>query len=86
MKSFITASALTASLALAESMYNPVKSEVSIYNTVNFPKQVTNNREKGISIVQFYESGGKPPLSCRNTTVHRAILTEGQGLVREIRY
>jgi hypothetical protein len=38
-------------------MYNPVKSEVSIYNTVNFPKQVTNNREKGISIVQFYESG-----------------------------
>jgi hypothetical protein len=35
----------------AESMYNPLKSEVSIYNTVNYPKQVTNNREKGISIV-----------------------------------
>jgi hypothetical protein len=43
----------------AESMYNPLKSEVSIYNTVNFPKQVTNNREKGISIVQFYKAGGK---------------------------
>lgn len=35
----------------AISMYNPLKSEVSIYNNVNFPKQVTNNREKGISIV-----------------------------------
>jgi hypothetical protein len=35
----------------ADSMYNPLKSEVSIYNTVNFPKQVTNNREKGVSIV-----------------------------------
>lgn len=45
----------------AESMYNPLKSEVAIYNSVNFPKQVTSNREKGISIVQFYESGGKHP-------------------------
>ena len=44
----------------AESMYNPLKSEVSIYNTVNYPKQVTNNREKGISIVQFYKFGGTP--------------------------
>jgi hypothetical protein len=32
-------------------MYNPLKTEVSIYNQVNFPKQVTSNREKGISIV-----------------------------------
>jgi hypothetical protein len=38
-------------------MYNPLKSEVAIYNAVNFPKQVGNNREKGISIVQFYKSG-----------------------------
>ena len=42
----------------AESMYNPLKSEVSIYNTVNYPKQGTNNREKGISIVQYYKFGG----------------------------
>jgi hypothetical protein len=40
-------------------MYNPLKSEVAIYNHQNFPKQVTNNREKGISIVQFYRAGGK---------------------------
>ena len=43
----------------ADSLYSPLKSEVSIYNTVNFPKQVTNNRDKGISIVQFYKSSGK---------------------------
>ena len=51
------------SLACAESMYNPLKSEVAIYNTQNFPKQVANNREKGISIVQFYNSGGKQTFS-----------------------
>lgn len=45
--------------ALAEPMYNPVKSEVQNLNAINFPKQVTNNREKGISIVQFYNSKGK---------------------------
>lgn len=77
MKSFITASALTASLALAESMYNPVKSEVSIYNTVNFPKQVTNNREKGISIVQFYESGGKAPLMLYNCVEASSLRDKG---------
>ena len=37
--------------ALAEPMYNPVKSEVQNLNAINFPKQVTNNRDKGISIV-----------------------------------
>lgn len=56
MKKALVSACLLA-LASAESMYNPVKSEVTNYNKVNFPKQVTNNREKGISIVQFYESG-----------------------------
>jgi len=42
-------------LANAESAYNPVKSSVQILNTKNFEKQVTYNREKGISIVQFYK-------------------------------
>ena len=35
----------------AESMYNPLKSTVAIYNDKNFDKQVTFNREKGISVV-----------------------------------
>jgi len=40
---------------MAESMYHPLKSRVQIMNPKNFEKQVTNNREKGISIVQFYK-------------------------------
>ena len=39
------------SMASAESMYNPLKSTVAIYNDKNFDKQVTFNREKGISVV-----------------------------------
>ena len=41
--------------AAAESMYNPVKSSIMNLNPKNFEKQVTLNREKGISVVQFYK-------------------------------
>jgi hypothetical protein len=61
--------AVLAAIVSAESMYNPLKSEVAIYNHQNFPKQVTNNREKGISIVQFYRAGGKLFLS-KSVTTH----------------
>jgi len=47
---------LMASVASAESMYNPLKSTVKIYNDKNFDKQVVLNREKGISVVQFYKA------------------------------
>jgi len=50
MKQVIIGAAIMAFTA-AESMYNAQKSEAAIYNTQNFQKQVTNNREKGISIV-----------------------------------
>ena len=42
----------------AEGLYDPVKSYVAIYNGKNFDSQVTNNRQKGISIVHFYKSAG----------------------------
>lgn len=45
--------------ANAESMYNAVKSSVTVFNGRNFEKQVTQNREKGISVVQFYKASGK---------------------------
>lgn len=45
-----------ASFSSAESMYNPLKSTVAIYNDKNYDKQVTYNREKGISVVQFYKA------------------------------
>ena len=61
MKSFVsTAMAGMLGLGLlgqqtaAETMYNPVKSSIMNLNPKNFDKQVTLNREKGISVVQFY--------------------------------
>lgn len=79
----ITLAALAETIS-AESMYNPLKSEVSIYNTVNYPKQVTNNREKGISIVQFYKFGGTPSFAFLSM-FFRSKLKARPGLVREVR-
>lgn len=41
--------------ASAESFYNPTKSAVQILNAKNYKTVVSSNREKGISIVQFYQ-------------------------------
>jgi len=54
MKSTIVALLLGAAAARYEPMYHFQKSSVSNLNKINFTKQVTNNREKGISVVQFY--------------------------------
>ena len=48
--------------ANAESIYNPSASSVSVFNTKNFEKQVTLNRDKGISVVNFYKASGKLPI------------------------
>lgn len=82
MKQVIIGAAIMAFTA-AESMYNAQKSEAAIYNTQNFQKQVTNNREKGISIVQFYNGDGK---SSRfgNTNVCRASKQEPPGPIRKV--
>ena len=37
-------------------MYVHARSDVEIYTELNFLKQVSKNREKGISIVQYYKS------------------------------
>ena len=79
MKQAIVAACLSA-LALAEPMYNPVRSEVTNYNKVNFPKQVTNNREKGISIVQFYEAG--VPSSTAHKGQYEKFAIENKGMFR----
>ena len=39
-------------------LYDSVKSYVTVLNTKNFDTQVTNNRQKGISIVHFYKEDG----------------------------
>lgn len=61
-------------------MYNPLKSEVANYNAVNFPKQVTNNREKGISIVQFYQAG--EPSAKRDQGQYEKFAIENKGMFR----
>ena len=51
-------------------MYNPLKSAVINYNNKNFEKQVTLNREKGISVVQFYKSSGKSVILIKSVITH----------------
>ena len=62
MKSFVSTMmagmlgvGLLSQQANAESFYNPVKSQVMNLNPKNFDKQVPLNREKGISVVQYYK-------------------------------
>lgn len=43
-------------------MYDHVASDVTVYGKLNFEKQVSKNRDKGISIVHFYKDEGK----CQN--------------------
>jgi len=40
-------------------LYDVNKSDVMPYTALNFDKQVTKNRDKGISIVHYYKSSGK---------------------------
>lgn len=58
-KNQVASALIAVGMVSAESMYNPLKSTVAIYNDKNYDKQVTFNREKGISVVQFYKTEGK---------------------------
>jgi hypothetical protein len=51
--------ALTASTIQAKPLYDSVKSYVFVLNQKNFDSQVTKNRQKGITIVNFYKESGK---------------------------
>jgi len=43
----------------SEALYDHISSDVTVLNKLNFEKQVSKNREKGISIVHFYKDEGK---------------------------
>lgn len=43
----------------AAPIYDGNKMDVTIYTKLNFDKQVTNQRDKGTSIVHFYKASGK---------------------------
>ena len=45
--------------AAAAPIYDSNKMDVTVYTKLNFDKQVTNQRDKGISLVHFYKASGK---------------------------
>ena len=52
---------------LTKELYDGLRSEVAIYTNLNFEKQVSKNRDKGISIVHFYKDEGKYSLNFNTT-------------------
>ncbi len=54
--------ATLSTLVAGEGLYSSVKSHTMVLNQKNFDAQVTNNRHKGISIVNFYKDNGTYPL------------------------
>ena len=58
IKKLITLSAFLG-CGLTKSLYDTQRSDVTVYSKLNFEKQVTKNRDKGISIVHFYKKDGK---------------------------
>jgi hypothetical protein len=62
MRSLVSLSAILSLVgisALAKPLYDSVKSYVFVLNQKNFDSQVTKNRQKGITIVNFYKESGK---------------------------
>ncbi len=62
MRSLLSLSAILAFVgltALAKPLYDSVKSYVVVLNQKNFDSQVSKNRQKGITIVNFYKESGK---------------------------
>ena len=51
--------ALSALTASSKPLYDSVKSYVFVLNQKNFDAQVSKNRQKGITIVNFYKESGK---------------------------
>ena len=59
MMKFLTLCALFG-INQSKALYDMHHSDVQVYSKLNFDHQVTNQRDKGISVVHFYkESDGK---------------------------
>ena len=59
--------------ALAKQLYDHVASDVVVYTKLNFEKQVSKNRDKGISIVHFYKDEGKQIFACQTCSKHALV-------------
>jgi hypothetical protein len=60
MRAVLSALLLAAlNVSQAKPLYDSVKSYVFVLNQKNFDAQVSKNRQKGITIVNFYKESGK---------------------------
>ena len=60
-------------------MYDHARSDVAIYTKLNFEKQVSKNRDKGISIVHYYKSEEESEALKNN---YENFATENKGIFR----
>ena len=60
-------------------LYDHAKSDVAIYSKLNFEKQVSKNRDKGISIVHYYSS---EEASRDMKSSYEQFATENKGIFR----
>eukprot|EP00356_Strombidium_inclinatum_P004709 CAMPEP_0170493486 /NCGR_PEP_ID=MMETSP0208-20121228/13968_1 /TAXON_ID=197538 /ORGANISM="Strombidium inclinatum, Strain S3" /LENGTH=401 /DNA_ID=CAMNT_0010769419 /DNA_START=30 /DNA_END=1235 /DNA_ORIENTATION=+ len=66
--------------ASSKQIYEHAKTDVSIYTQLNFEKQVTKNRDKGISVVHFYKSSDAGASDFVNS--YKDFATENMGVFR----
>ena len=76
---FASLVAMLAFMGQSKELYDHVKSDVAIYTKLNFEKQVTKSRDKGISIVHFYKD---EPESKKLKKDYEAFATENKGIFR----
>ena len=60
-------------------LYDHAKSDVAIYSKLNFEKQVSKNRDKGISIVHYY---GSEEASRDMKSSYEQFASENKGIFR----
>ena len=67
-------------VSMSKVLYDINKSEVSIFTKLNFDKQVSNQRDNGISIVHFYkDSDGK---SLKQSKGYSDFSVDNKGIFR----
>ena len=70
---------LLLSSAYGMQLYDHAKSDVAIYSKLNFEKQVSKNRDKGISVVHYYD---KTDASRDLKSGFEQFATENKGIFR----
>ena len=70
----------------AKPLYDSVKSYVFVLNQKNFDAQVLKNRQKGITIVNFYKESGMFKKICYlEFSNYRWSVQGSRGTIRELR-